>query len=403
MGVLAGGIDPSSEQFEHLTAVGSVCFPYVAASFLAALFGGILNTVNKFAMTAASQLTLNICVIAALFIGPLYFPSTAYTMAWATFFAGFIQAFILWVNVRRAGFFVGFDFSAKKDEVKLFFKKLLFGAIGSGVLQLNILADFVLLSFLPTGAVSYFYYVDHVHQFPIGILGIAFSTALLPPLTRAIHEKNFKNAQKQMNFGLLFAFMFTLPAAVIMASLGEPIIGVIYGRGNFTPEHVRAAYPALTAFAFGLPVYMATKVFSTAFFAKKDTRTPCIGGLISIFVNILLIAVLMPYMKHTGIAWATALASWSNWVYLAVNLKKCCKVSVDKHTAKMCVKQIFISAVMLASIIMMNEYAAEHYSAGGVERNLALLTVSAASIFLFLAVGKLIRAFSFMKEIKTID
>ncbi|MDR2157848.1 MAG: murein biosynthesis integral membrane protein MurJ, partial [Holosporaceae bacterium] len=228
IGGFAAGIDPSTEKFEHLVSIGRICSPYVAASFLAAMFGGILNAVNRFAMAAAAQLTLNICVVGALFAGPFLFPSTAYTMAWATFLAGVLQVLLLWISAKRCGFHVGFDFSSRKNEVKIFFKKLMSGAIGSGVLQLNIFIDFILLSFLPTGAVSYFYYVDHVNQFPIGILGIAFSTALLPPLSRAIHEKNDAVAQKQMNLGLLFAFVFTLPASTILMSLGEQIIGAIY-------------------------------------------------------------------------------------------------------------------------------------------------------------------------------
>jgi putative peptidoglycan lipid II flippase len=186
-------------------------------------------------------------------------------------------------------------------------------------------------------------------------------------------------------------------------SLGEPIIGVIYGRGNFTAEHVRAAYPALTAFAFGLPVYMATKIFSTAFFANKNTQIPFFGGIISIFVNILLIAILTPYMKHTGIAWATSLASWSNCIYLALKLKKSCKISVDKNTAKRCAKQFLISAVMLASIMIMNNYAAAYYLIEGAARSLALLAVSTVGIGVFLLGGKLLRAFSFVEEIKKLD
>ncbi|MDR1982264.1 MAG: hypothetical protein LBQ08_00480, partial [Holosporaceae bacterium] len=190
MYVFGAGIREHKEEFEHLVSVGRICSPYVAASFLAAMFGGILNTFNRFAMPAAAQLTLNIFVIGALFAGPLFFPSTAYTMAWATSLAGVGQVIILWINVKLCKFNVVFNFSPLKNEVVTFFRKLISGAIGSGVLQLNILLDFILLSFLPTGAVSYFYYVDHIHQFPIGILGIAFSTALLPPLTRDIHEKN---------------------------------------------------------------------------------------------------------------------------------------------------------------------------------------------------------------------
>ncbi|MDR2645844.1 MAG: murein biosynthesis integral membrane protein MurJ [Holosporaceae bacterium] len=399
----AAGIDPSSEKFEHLIHIGRICSPYVAASFLAAMFGGILNTLNRFAMPAAVQLILNISVIAALFIGPLFFPSTAYTMALATLLSGIAQVIILWGNVKRYGFGVDFDFSSRRKEVKVFFKKLLSGVIGSGVLQLNILVDFAILSFLPTGAVSYFYYVDHVNQFPIGILGIAFSTALLPPITKAINAKNNEVAQKQMNFGLLFAFIFTLPAAVILTTLCEPIVGAIYGRGNFTPEHVAAAAPALTAFAVGLPAYMAAKVFSTVFFANRDTAVPFRGGIISIVVNLLFIGLLMPCMKHTGIAWATTFATWSNWIYLLLKLKKRCKICMDYHTLQECAKQALVSAIMLGVILILNDSAALYYMAGGAERNIVLLSVSGIGVLAFWIVGKSMKIFSFMREIKALN
>jgi putative peptidoglycan lipid II flippase len=403
MGGFAAGIDPSSEKFEHLVSIGRICSPYIAASFLAAMFGGILNTLNRFAMPAAAQLILNIFVIIALFSGPLFFPSTAYTMAWATFLSGVAQVLILWINVKHCGFNICFDFSSMKDEVKAFFKKLISGAVGSGVLQLNILIDFIVLSFLPTGAISYFYYVDHIHQFPIGILGIAFSTALLPPLTKAIHEKNDTMAQKQMNLGLLFAFIFTFPITVILVSLSEPIIGAIYGRGNFTEEHVAAAYPALIAFSFGLPVYMATKIFSAAFFANKNTHIPLKGGIIAIVVNLLFIVLLTPCMKHTGIAWATTLSSWGNWIYLATRLKRRCKIHLDRYTLREFVKQVLISLIMLAAILFMNSFANSYYLNGGAERNIALLCVSGVAILIFMTMGKITNAFSFMKEIKSID
>jgi putative peptidoglycan lipid II flippase len=399
----AAGIDQSSEKFDHLIFIGRICSPYVAASFLVAMFGGILNTLNRFAMPAAVQLILNISVVAALFAGPLFFPSAAYTMAWATFLSGVIQVIILWINVKCCGFGVWFDFSAKKKEVKVFFKKLLAGVIGSGVLQLNILIDFAVLSYLPTGAVSYFYYIDHVNQFPIGILGIAFSTALLPPLTRAINAKNNVMAQKQMNLGLLFAFIFTLPAAVIMMTLSESIIGAIYGHGNFTAEHVAAASPALIAFAFGLPAYMAAKVFSTAFFANKDTIIPFRGGIISIGVNLLFIVLFMPFMKHTGIAWATTLASWGNWIYLVSRLRNRCKIGVDRYTLLECAKQLLASATMLCVILVLSDYASAHYHGNTTERNIMLLVVSGIGILAFWASGKSMKIFSFMKEIKALD
>lgn len=397
------GIDPSSEKFEHLIYVGRVCSPYIAASFLAAMFGGILNTLNRFAMPAAAQLLLNICVVMALFMGALWFPSVAYTMAWATFLAGILQVAVLWINVKFCGFSIGFDLSPMKDEVKAFFKKLVSGAIGAGIWQLNIIIDFIVLSFLPTGAVSYFYYTDHVNQFPIGILGIAFSTALLPPLTKAIHAKDNDTAEKQMNYGLLFALIFTLPAAALLISLNEAITGAIYGRGNFGPEQVAAAAPALAAFAFGLPAYMAMKVFTTTFFANKDTKTPLNGGIISIVTNLMFIALLMPCMKHTGIALATSLSSWCNVIYLLFSLRKLGTLKISSNTVKECLKQVFISGLMLCSIFAMNICAESHYINGGVDRGIAVLSVTVVSIIIFYILGKILGAFSFLNEMKMMD
>lgn len=400
----AAGIDPSTEKFEHLVNIGRICSPYIAASFLAAMFGGILNTVNRFAMPAGAQLILNVCVIIALFMGALWFPSTAYTMAWATFLGGVIQVAVLWINVKYCGFSIGFDISPVKEEVKTFFKKLISGAIGAGVWQLNVIVDFMVLSFLPTGAVSYFYYTDHVNQFPIGILGIAFSTALLPPLTRAIHAKDNDAAEKQMNYGLLFALIFTLPAAVILMSLSEEMTGAIYGRGNFGPEQVAAAAPALAAFACGLPAYMATKVFTTAFFANKDTATPLNGGIISIVTNLLFIVLLMPCMKHTGIALATSLSSWCNVIYLLFSLKKLGTLRVTCGTVKECFKQVVVSGAMLATIVGLDVvYANPHYLNGGSDRNIAMLIVICTGIVVFYVVGKITSIFSFLDEMKALD
>ncbi|MDR0677133.1 MAG: murein biosynthesis integral membrane protein MurJ [Holosporaceae bacterium] len=403
MHVYAAGIEPSSDKFNHLVAIGRISSPYIATSFLAALFGGILNTVNRFAMPAAIQLTLNIFIVIALFIGALSFPSVAYTMAWATFLSGVIQVAVLWLSVGYCNFSIGFNFSRVGDEVKIFFKKLVSGAIGSGVWQLNVIIDFMILSFLPTGAVSYFFYTDHVNQFPLGILGIAFSTALLPPLTKAIHAKNSVVAQKQMDLGLLFAFMFTFPAAVILMSLNHPMTGAIYGHGKFTIEQVTAAAPALAAFALGLPAYMATKVFSTVFFAHKNTKIPLNGGIVSLVTNLLFIVLLMPYMKHTGIALATTLSSWCNGIYLVFKLKELGTMGIDRNVITECLKQLLISAIMLASILAMNIYADSYYTNGGIERNIALAIVCGISITVFVIAGKMLNVFSFLKEIKSMQ
>lgn len=403
LSVYCSGIDPNSIKFEHLVIISRICSTFIGASFLVALFGGILNTFNRFAMPAAVQVVLNLCVIAAFFVGPLWFPSVAYTMAWATFFAGIVQFLILWINVRCCGMSVWFHFSSITDEVKSFFKKLISGAIGAGVWQLNILIDFSILAKLPTGSASYFYYTDHVNQFPIGILGIAFSTALLPPLTNAIRSKDIVGAQKQMSIGLLFSFLFSLPAAVLLMSLCEPITMAIYGHGNFTATHVAAAAPALMAFAFGLPSYMMTKVFSTTFFAHKDTRTPFIGGIISIVSNLIFIMLFVPHMKHVGVALATSLSAWCNGLYLICKLKSLNTVSIDRYTVVESFKQLFSSLIMLFVIYFSNPIASPYYQKGGSECAIALLLVVAVCVFVFFVVGKIIGIFKFLKDVKSVE
>lgn len=394
IGGYAGGIDQTTEKFAHLVTLGRISSPYIAASFLAALFGGILNTLNRFAMPAAAQLVLNLCVIAALFTGALWFPSTAYTMAWSVFFAGIIQVAVLWIDVKRCGYSVNFNFSPVMDGVKTFFKKLISGAIGAGFWQLNIVIDFAILTALPTGAISYFYYTDHVNQFPIGILGIAFSTALLPPITKAIHRNDMQGAEKQMNLGLLFAFVFTLPATVILILMSQEVTGAIYGHGNFTPDHVAAAAPALAAFAIGLPTYMAVKVLSTVFFANKDTRTPLIGGIISIVTNVLFSVLLIPLMKHTGVALATTLSAWFNCLYLMISLKKLGSFKITSETKCEIWKQAMAAVIMGVALYFMEPYLET------VVGKWAVWAAICCSIVLFCIIGKCMKIFKFFGDIK---
>lgn len=404
MGVFAKGAKNDPTRFALSVSLGKICFPYVAASVLAALFSAILNTINKFALPAASQLILNIAVIIALVSGPLCFPNVAYTMSWATFIAGIIQTLILWNNVRQHGFNVVFNCPwPMLEDVKTFFKKLLSGALGAGIWQLNILVDISIASALPAGSVSFLYYTDHVNQLPLGILGIAFSTALLPPLTRAIKAKDNAVAQNQMNFGLLFAFLFTLPAAVILMFMSEAVTGAIYGRGNFGLEQVIAAAPAVAAFAFGLPCYMIQKVLSTTFFAHKDTRSPFIGGMISFTTNILFILLLMPFLKHTGIALATSLSAWLNAIYLLYTLKKLGTVHIDRKTVNQISKQIIASLFMLFCILAMNTQAEHYYHLEGSHRVIATLIVASLGVLAFCACGKIIGMFKFLDENKSLE
>lgn len=404
IGHYAKGFTPGSDKMLNAISFGRICLPFVGASFIAALLGGILNTVNKFAMPAAAQLALNICVVGAVYLGALNFPSVAYTMCWGTLLAGFIQVVVLWINVHKLGFRVWFTACKWTADVAAFFKKLISGALGAGVWQVNIVVDISIASILPTGCITYLYATEHLNAFPLGILGLAFSTALLPPLSRAVKAGNMDDAKAQLNLGLLFALMLTMPAIVILCTMNTPIIDVFYGYGKFGSQQVLAAAPALAAFAAGLPAYMITKVFSSAFFAHKNTRTPFWGGIISIVVNLIGIYLFLPIYKHNGIALATSLSAWANALYLWACLGSLENMKIRWKTWGQILLQCGVSAVMLASIAFMNDYAqsCHYYTSGKLQSILTLIGTIGISIIVFIVVGKVFGIFSFMKELKSI-
>jgi putative peptidoglycan lipid II flippase len=345
----APGFLPGSDRFLCAVELGRLCFPYIATSFLVALFGSVLNTLNRFALPAASQLLLNIFLIVAMLLGACGFATTAHTMAIATFLAGLAQMFLLWGDLSyRAGFSVRGTTHLRSTEALQVFKKILPGAVGAGIWQLNLMIGVAVASSLRTGAVSCFYYADHVNQFPLGVLGIGLGTALLPPLSKAIQKGDWIRAQYQLNLGVLLAVIMTLPVAIFFLALPEDITSLFYEHGKFGHEQVCATAPALATFAVGLPAYMLAKVFSTALFAQSNTRHPCFAGLLSVATCIGTIPLFVPYFQQAGIALAISCAAWVNALALYAFLRYARVLPVFPQTWKACIILIFAGGAMWA-------------------------------------------------------
>ena len=180
--------------------------------------------------------------------------------------------------------------------------------------------------------------------------------------------------------------MLTMPAVVILCTMNLPLVNAFYGHGKVGIQQVMAAAPALAAFAAGLPAYMLTKVFSSAFFASKNTKIPFWGGIISI----------------VGIALATSLSAWANALFLLVCLKGLDSIKISWRTWGQFVLQCAASAVMLAAILFMNSYATAHNYYSGAIAIPVLIAVMAIGIGVFMLVGKIFGIFSFMKEFQSV-
>jgi putative peptidoglycan lipid II flippase len=187
---------------------------------------------------------------------------------------------------------------------------------------------------LPGGSVSYLYYADRLNQLPLGVVGIAVGTAILPSLSRRIRLGHLADAVTMQNRGIELALLLTLPAAIALAILATPIFSVLFQRGAFGPADTAATAAALAAYAAGLPAFVLIKVLAPAFFARHDTATPVKVAVMAMAINLGLTLILMRFLAHVGIALATTAAGWLNALMLLVLLIRRRHFAFDRRTRR---------------------------------------------------------------------
>ncbi|PKR54651.1 murein biosynthesis integral membrane protein MurJ [Thalassospira marina] len=344
--VFAPGFSENPEKFTLAVELSRITFPYLAFISAVALMSGILNTLHRYAAAAAAPVVLNIFMIGALLALTPVTQTPSHALAWGVLFAGVGQFVWLVIACKRAGFAIRWQLPRIDDKVKLLGKRMVPGMIGVGVYQLNLLIDTMLASMVSDGAVSWLYYADRVHQLPLGVIGIAIGTAMLPTLSRQLQGKDPSVAMYSQNRGIEIALLLTMPAAIALAVMGIPIINVLFQRGAFSATETSATGMALTIFACGLPASVLVKVLAPGFFAREDTKTPIRIGIICMILNIGMIVVLMPLFGHLGIATATAVSSWINAISLGTILRKRNHLTFDDRLKRRVPRIILSSAVM---------------------------------------------------------
>jgi putative peptidoglycan lipid II flippase len=322
MYLFAPGFVHEPEKFGLAVELARITFPYLLFISLVSLLGGILNSLGRFAAAAATPIILNIVLIAAILGATPFLPTPGHALAWGVAAAGVAQFLWLIVACHRAGMSLPLVRPRLSPGVRRLLRLMLPGAVGAGVVQINLLIDIVIASLLPTGAVSFLYYADRVNQLPLGVVGVAIGTALLPLLSRQLREGNGADAQYSMNRGIEVALLLTVPGAAALLVIAEPVIAVLFQRGAFDSATTVATAHALMAYAIGLPAYVLIKVLGPGFFAREDTATPVKIAIGCVCVNVVLNLLLIQVLAHVGIALATALAAWLNAMALASVLRR---------------------------------------------------------------------------------
>ena len=341
----APGFQDDPQKFMLTVLLARICFPYILMIALVTLLSGVLNSLNRFAAVAATPILLNICLITALVGLSPYMQTSAHALAIGVMAAGIAQFFWLVMACKKEGV----NLTIKWPKLTAPVKKLLLlaapVALGAGVAQVNLLIDIILASLFP-GAVSWLYYADRLNELPIGVIGVAVGTALLPMLTKVIRSGDESQATAKLNQALLFAMLFALPAAVALAIIPQPLIMTIYQHGAFEMSDTAAVVPALVAYAFGLPAFILVKVFAPGFFAREDTKTPVKIAIACVIINIIGNLILMQYYEHVGLAMATTLSAWVNALLMGAVLLKRQHFIPDQTVWLIVLKLIIASAIM---------------------------------------------------------
>lgn len=350
MWVLAPGFDAVAGKMALATELSRIAFPYLLFISLVSLQSGVLNSLGRFAAAAAAPVLLNLTLIAAMLTFADGEATAGHVLSWGVFAAGIVQFAWLAHHCRRHGMPVRLRRPRLTPEVRLLGRRILPVVFGASLYQINLLVGTILASLVADGAVSFLYYADRVTQLPLGVVGVAVGTALLPALSRQLAAGDEAAARASQNRGLEFALLLTLPAAVALVVIAEPIIAVLFERGAFGPADTLATAWALMAYATGLPAYVLIRVLTPGFFAREDTSTPVRIAAVAMLANIVLNLVLMQIWGHVGIAAAAAVSAWLNAGLLALTLKRRGQLAPDTRLSRRGPRIVAASLVMGAGL-----------------------------------------------------
>ncbi|HEY4199474.1 MAG TPA: murein biosynthesis integral membrane protein MurJ [Devosiaceae bacterium] len=319
------GFVDDQAKFDLTVLLTRICFPYLMCMSLMAAYAAILNGLNRFTAGAFAPVLLNVVMIAfmlPLVIGEPKTPvETAIWIAIGTLGGGVAQLAFVYYAIRRADFVPRLHWPKLDGEVKRFWIRAVPAVIAGGITQVNIFVGTIIASAAPS-AMAYLYYADRLYQLPLGIIGIAVGTVLLPELSRHLTGGRDKEADASQTQALLISMLLSMPAATALIAIADPIVRVLFQRGEFDAASTIETANTLIWFAAGLPAYVLIRVLQPGYFAREDTMTPTIFAGISVVINIVISLLLFPRYQHVGIAIATSVAAWANSVLLAIWLKR---------------------------------------------------------------------------------
>lgn len=320
--IFAPGFIGDDDKIQLSVHMLRITFPYIFFISLTAFAGGILNVYGRFAAPAFTPVLLNISLIlSAVFLSP-YFQQPVVALAWGIFIAGIMQLMFQIPFLIRIGRLPVPRFNRGHAGVGRVLRLMLPTLFSVSIAQINLIVDMLMASFLVAGSISWLYYSDRLMEFPLGVFGVALATVILPILSEKYAQGAAASFSKIMDWALRWIVLISIPAAMGLMLLAEPILITIFQRGEFTAWHAMMSAKSLIAYAFGLTALILVKIFASGCLSRQDAKTPVKIGIIAMFSNIFMNLILIGPLAHAGLALATSIASFINAGLLFYHLKK---------------------------------------------------------------------------------
>jgi putative peptidoglycan lipid II flippase len=318
--VTAPGFTATPGKFELTVDLLRITFPYILFISLTAFAGGILNTYSRFSVPAVTPSLLNLSFIGFALWGAPYFDPPVTALAWAVFAGGVAQLAFQAPFLRRLGLFPRFKLDLKDEGVWRILKQMGPAVFGVSISQVSLVINAIFASFLVTGSVSWLYYADRLMEFPIGLLGVALGTILLPSLAKHHADQSTQAYSGLLDWGLRLTLLLATPAAVALALLAVPLVTTLFHYGAFGADDVFATRRAVVAYSAGLIGLVMVKVLAPGFYARQDIRTPVRIALVTLGLTQLMNFAFVWPLQHAGLALAIGLGACINAALLLLIL-----------------------------------------------------------------------------------
>jgi len=306
-------------------SLNRIVFPYLFFIALAALAMGILNSFHIFGLPAATPVLMNLATIVFTFaVFRSYFKDAATAIVVGVLVGGVLQFLVQVPLLVQKGmkfrFGVSFSHPGIKNVARLMVPRL----FGIGIGQINLFVDtrFATAALMPIGSLAALNIADRTMELVLGGYAIAVATAILPMMSHQAAAKDFESLKKTLAFSVRIVAFITVPAALGLMILREPVIRVLFQHGQFVEASTRLTARALLYYAIGLPALASVKLVVPAFYSTGDTRTPVIVASMSLIINIVLNIVFLQFffkrVQNGGPALATAIACFFDFFALFI-------------------------------------------------------------------------------------